>query len=78
MQNGFVSNGRSYDKLGMNIENYQKIISKIKALINFCRKEEIPISYTEAVREQSGIDLLLNIHNILPIEKKDSKIYQYV
>ncbi len=66
MQNGFVSNGGSYDRLGMNIENYQKVIPKIKELINFCRKEKIPIFYTEAIREPSGIDLLLNVHNILP------------
>jgi ureidoacrylate peracid hydrolase len=30
MQNGFVSKGGSYDKLGMNVENYQKVIPKIK------------------------------------------------
>jgi hypothetical protein len=38
MQNGFVSNGGSYDELSMNIENYQKNIPKIKELINFHRK----------------------------------------
>jgi ureidoacrylate peracid hydrolase len=26
MQNGFVSKGGSYDRLGMNIENYQKAV----------------------------------------------------
>jgi ureidoacrylate peracid hydrolase len=71
MQNGFVSNGGSYDKLGMNIENYQKVIPKIKELINFCRKEDIPIFYTEAVREPSGIDLLVNVHNILPRTREE-------
>jgi ureidoacrylate peracid hydrolase len=71
MQNGFVSNGGSYDKLGMNIENYQKVIPKIKELINFCRKEGIPIFYTEAVREPSGIDLLVNVHNILPRTREE-------
>ena len=29
MQNGFVSKAGSYDKLGMNVENYQKVIPKI-------------------------------------------------
>lgn len=71
MQNGFVSNGGSYDQLGMNIKNYQKIIPKIKKLISFCRKENIPIFYTEAVREPSGIDLLLNVHNILPRTREE-------
>ncbi|MGE5634075.1 MAG: cysteine hydrolase family protein [Deltaproteobacteria bacterium] len=71
MQNGFVSNGGSYDRLGMNIENYQKVTPKIKELINFCRKEKIPIFYTEAIREPSGIDLLLNVHNILPRTREE-------
>ena len=61
MQNGFVSSEGSYGKLGMNIENYQKVIPKIKELINFCRNEKIPIFYTEAIREPSGIDLLLHV-----------------
>ena len=71
MENGFVSKGGSYDRLGMNIENYQKTIPKIKELISFCRKESIPIFYTEAMREPSGIDLLINIHNILPKTREE-------
>jgi ureidoacrylate peracid hydrolase len=71
MQNGFVSNGGSYDRLGMNIENYQKVIPKIKELIDFCRKENIPIFYTEAIREPSGIDLLLHVHKILPRTREE-------
>jgi ureidoacrylate peracid hydrolase len=71
MQNGFVSKGGSYDKLDMSIENYRKIIPKIQELISFCREEDIPIFYTEAIREPSGIDLLLNIHNILPKSREE-------
>lgn len=71
MQNGFVSKGGSYDKLGMNVENYQKVIPAIKQLINFCQSLNIPVFYTEAVREPSGIDLLLNIHNILPRTREE-------
>ncbi|HET7644678.1 MAG TPA: cysteine hydrolase [Nitrososphaeraceae archaeon] len=71
MQNGFVSKDGSYDRLGMNIENYQKVIPKIKELINFCREENIPIFYTEAVREPSGIDLLIHVHNILPRTREE-------
>ena len=71
MQNGFVSKGGSYDKLDMSIENYRKIIPKIQELITFCREEDIPIFYTEAIREPSGIDLLLNIHNILPKSREE-------
>jgi len=71
MQNGFVSKDGSYDKLGMNIENYQKVIPKIKDLIDFCREENIPIFYTEAVREPSGIDLMIHVHNILPRTREE-------
>ena len=66
MQNGFVSKGGSYDKLGMNTSNYREIIPKLKDVIDFCRGKEIPIFYTEAVKEASGIDVLTKVHNFLP------------
>lgn len=71
MQNGFVNRGGSYDKLGMNIENYRQVIPGIQKLIIFCRKEGIPIFYTQAVREPSGIDLLLNDHRVLPRTREE-------
>lgn len=71
MQNGFVSKGGSYDELGMNTPNYRKIIPKLKNLIEFCRSMEIPIFYTEAVKEASGIDLLTKVHNFLPKSRQE-------
>jgi len=71
MQNGFVSKGGSYDRLGMNTPNYREIIPKLNDLIEFCRTMEIPIFYTEAVREASGIDLLTKIHNLLPKSRQE-------
>ena len=71
MQNGFVSKGGSYDKLGMNTANYREIIPKLKDLIEFCRSKEIPIFYTEAVKEASGIDVLTKIHNLLPKSRQE-------
>lgn len=71
MQNGFVSNGGSYDQLGMNIIEYQRIIPKVKDLIAFCRNKKIPIFYTEAVREASGIDLLTRFHRLLPLAREE-------
>ena len=70
MQNGFVSSEGSYGKLGMNIEYYQKVIPKIKELINFRRNEKIPIFYTEAIREPSGIDLLLHVRDLSSKNKR--------
>ena len=71
MQNGFVSKGGSYDKLGMNTANYREIIPRLKDLIEFCRSMEIPIFYTEAVKEASGIDVLTKIHNLLPKSRQE-------
>ena len=46
MQNGFVSKGGSYDRLGMNTSNYREIIPKLRNIIDFCRSKDIPVSYT--------------------------------
>ena len=50
---------------------YREIIPKIKDLIEFCRSMGIPVFYTEAVKENSGIDILTNIHNILPKSRQE-------
>jgi ureidoacrylate peracid hydrolase len=71
MQNGFVSKGGSYDKIGMNTSMYREIIPKLKDVIEFCRSMGIPVFYTEAVKESSGIDILTNIHNILPKSRQE-------
>lgn len=71
MQNGFVSKGGSYDKLGMNTSNYREIIPRLKDVIDFCRTKEIPIFFTEAVKEASGIDMLTKIHNFLPKTRQE-------
>ena len=39
--------------------------------IEFCRSKGIPIFYTEAVKEASGIDMLTKIHNILPKSRQE-------
>jgi ureidoacrylate peracid hydrolase len=66
MQNGFVAKDGSYDKLGMNTPLYREIIPKLRELIDLCKSLDIPLFYTESVREASGIDLLTNIHTLLP------------
>jgi ureidoacrylate peracid hydrolase len=71
MQNGFVSKRGSYDRLGMNTSNYREIIPKLKDLIEFCRSIGIPVFYTEAVKEASGIDLLTKVHNFLPKSRQE-------
>lgn len=71
MQNGFVAKGGSYDRIGMNTPLYREIIPKLKDVIEFCRAMEIPVFYTEAVKESSGIDILTRVHNILPKSRQE-------
>jgi ureidoacrylate peracid hydrolase len=55
----------------MNVARYQHVISQISELIRLCRSVNIPIFYTQAVREKSGIDLLTNTHRILPKSREE-------
>ena len=71
VQNGFVSKGGSYDKLGMSISHYQSVLPKISELLSLCRDGGIPVFYTQAVREPSGIDLLTKTHQILPKSREE-------
>ena len=71
VQNGFMSKGGSYDLLGMKVSNYQQIIPRLKELISICKKYNVPIFYTQAVRESSGIDLLTKTHRILPKSREE-------
>lgn len=71
VQNGFVSRGGSYDLLGMNILPYQELIPRIRQMIKTCRIAKIPIFYTQAIREPSGIDLLTHTHKILPRSREE-------
>jgi ureidoacrylate peracid hydrolase len=71
VQNGFASKGGSYDLLGMDTSQYERIIPKIRELITICRNAAIPVFYTQAVRESSGIDLLTRTHKILPKAREE-------
>lgn len=71
VQNGFVSKGGSYNLLGMDTSQYEHIIPRIKDLITKCRNAAIPVFYTQAVRESSGIDLLTRTHQILPKAREE-------
>ena len=71
MQNGFVSKGGSYDLMGINVSKYRDVVPSLKRLIALCRKSKIPIFYSQAVREESGIDLLTRSHRILPKSRSE-------
>jgi ureidoacrylate peracid hydrolase len=71
VQNGFISKGGSYDLLGMDTSSYRRVVPRIKELIDLCRENSIPVFYTQAVRESSGIDLLTKTHKILPKSREE-------
>ena len=71
MQNGFISKGGSYDLMGLNISKYSEVVPRVKRLIAHCRRVKIPIFYSQAVREESGIDLLTKSHRILPKSREE-------
>jgi ureidoacrylate peracid hydrolase len=71
MQNGFAAKGGSYDDLGIEISVYREVIDKVRYLVNTCRRLKIPVFYTQAVREPSGIDLLTKTHKILPKSREE-------
>jgi len=70
MQNGFCMAGGSYEKyggdIGADIDAYRKIIPNIARVIAACRELQIPVFYTQQVREASGIDLYTRLHRIIP------------
>ena len=71
VQNGFVSKGGSYDLLGIDTSRYRQVIPKIREIADLCRDNSIPVFYTQAVRESSGIDLLTRTHKILPKSREE-------
>jgi isochorismate hydrolase len=47
VQNGFVSKGGSYDRLGMDTSSYRSVIPKMQQPVNLCREVGIPIFFTQ-------------------------------
>ena len=57
---------------------YIEKLSKVKDLMGFCRSMGIPVFYTEAVKEDSGIVIMTNVHNILPKSRQERLKYPFV
>ena len=70
MQNGFCTQGGSYEKYGVTIgavpEAYRQIVPNIVRLADTCRELGISVFYSQQVREESGIDLFTRLHRIVP------------
>jgi ureidoacrylate peracid hydrolase len=75
MQNGFCTPGGSYEKyggdIGADIDAYRKIIPNVATVIAACRELQIPVFYTQQVREESGIDLYTRLHRIIPSRRAE-------
>lgn len=71
MQNGFCARGGTFDRFGFNVKPYRKIIPKIKGLIDYMRGKEVPIYYSKAVREASGLDCIDKVHKIIPESRRE-------
>src|SRR5919202_3508523 len=57
--------------MGIDVSHYREVIPRIRDLISMCRDAGVPIFYTQAVREPSGIDLLTKTHKILPKAREE-------
>jgi ureidoacrylate peracid hydrolase len=71
MQNGFCAEGGTFDKFGFNIKPYREIIPRLKTLIADMRKVKIPVYYSQAVREASGLDCIDKVHRIIPKSRRE-------
>ena len=71
VQNGFISKGGSYDKLGIDTSYYERVLPNISRIVNACKEIDILVLFTQSIRESSGIDLLTRTHKILPKPREE-------
>ena len=75
MQNGFCTSGGSYEEygggIGADMDAYRQIIPNTARMIAACRELQIPVFYTQQVREASGIDLFTRLHRIIPSRRAE-------
>jgi len=71
IQNCFLSSGGSFDKLGYAISKYQKVVPVIQEVYQKAKSLKIPLFFSQALREKSGIDMIDRVHKILPETRRD-------
>lgn len=71
MQNGFCSPGGTFEKFSFNILPYRAIIPQLKRLTGYMRGQGVPIYYSKAVREASGLDCIDKVHRIIPESRRE-------
>lgn len=70
-QNAFLSPGGSFARMGYDIKEYQKVIPTLKWVYKKARFLKIPIFFSKAIREKSGVDLLEQTHQLLPEARRE-------
>jgi ureidoacrylate peracid hydrolase len=71
MQNGFCGLGGTFDKFDFNIGPYRAIIPALQNLIAQMRRFGVPIYYSRAIREKSGLDCIDRVHRIIPESRRE-------
>ncbi len=71
MQNGFCGLGGTFDKFGFNIAPYRAIIPALQNLIAEMRRFGMPVYYSKAIREKSGLDCIDRVHRIIPESRRE-------
>lgn len=71
MQNGFCHPEGSYGRMGFETARYRSVVPAIAQLLQEFRERNLPILFTKATREASGIDCLDRVHAILPASRRE-------
>ncbi|MBN1188179.1 MAG: cysteine hydrolase [Dehalococcoidales bacterium] len=71
VQNGFVAPGGSFHKIGYDISRYRQVLPVIQDLYRKVKTLNIPVFFSQALRESSGIDMLERQHQILPHKRRE-------
>jgi ureidoacrylate peracid hydrolase len=71
VQNCFMSPEGSYGKMKFKVDEYRKIIPTLKSIIKKSQSHGMPLFFSRAIREASGIDNLDRVHKILPAKRKE-------
>ncbi|HEX76156.1 MAG TPA: cysteine hydrolase [Dehalococcoidia bacterium] len=66
-----MTRGGSFDKLGYDISKYQRIVPTVQQLHQRAKSLKIPVFFSQAIREESGIDMLDKHHRILPSKRHE-------
>ncbi len=71
VQNCFMAHGGAFDRMAFDIRPYRSIIDPLNRTIKQAAALNVPVFFTKAIREKSGLDLLSRVHRILPKSRRE-------